>query len=161
MESLNRRAIELADEAIDFAEELHIGSYELDNGTTVLDFGLDHQGGIEAGLLLTEILTAGLATVQTRMDAIVDTPRPYVEISSDDAALAFLCSSKGGWELTIDGFEGLGAGPVRALVAEEMVFHEIGYADAFDLGVCVIETNDVPTSKVASNIADRANVDDE
>ena len=46
MESLNRMAIELVDEAIDFAEELGIGAYELDNEATVLDFGIDVSGGI-------------------------------------------------------------------------------------------------------------------
>jgi methenyltetrahydromethanopterin cyclohydrolase len=65
MESLNRMAIELVDEALDYAEELNIGGYDLENESTVLDFGLEFEGGIEAGLLLTEIQTAGMATGPT------------------------------------------------------------------------------------------------
>ena len=65
MESLNRMAVELVDEAIDFADELAIEVQELDNGAMVLDFGVEAVGGIEAGLLLAEIQTGGLATVQT------------------------------------------------------------------------------------------------
>ena len=39
MESPNRMAVELVDEAIDFADELAIEVQELDNGAMVLDFG--------------------------------------------------------------------------------------------------------------------------
>ncbi len=49
MESLNRMAIELVDEALDYAEELNIGGYDLENDATVLDFGLEFDGGIESG----------------------------------------------------------------------------------------------------------------
>ena len=70
MESLNRMAIELVDEAIDFTAELDIGAFELENGATVLDFGVDHAGGLEAGMLLAEIQTAGLATIQTGMGEV-------------------------------------------------------------------------------------------
>ena len=52
MDSINRMAIELVDEAIDFADELRVDAYELDSGATVLDFGVDAEGGIEAGMLL-------------------------------------------------------------------------------------------------------------
>jgi methenyltetrahydromethanopterin cyclohydrolase len=52
MDSLNRMSLELADEALEFTEELDVGAFELDNGTTVIDFGVEHVGGLEAGLLL-------------------------------------------------------------------------------------------------------------
>ena len=74
MESLNRLAVELVDEAIDFADELNVDVFELDSGATVLDFGVEAAGGLEAGLLLAEIQTAGLATIQTRMDEVAGTP---------------------------------------------------------------------------------------
>mgnify|MGYP002760241048 FL=1 len=67
MESINRTAIELVDEALDFAGELDVAGYELDNGATVIDFGVDATGGVEAGLLMAEIQTAGLASVNPRL----------------------------------------------------------------------------------------------
>ncbi|MEF8774686.1 MAG: methenyltetrahydromethanopterin cyclohydrolase, partial [Halobacteriales archaeon] len=72
MESLNRMAVELVDEAIDFADELGVAVHELDNEATVLDFGVEVESGVEAGLLLAEIQTAGLATVQARMGEVGD-----------------------------------------------------------------------------------------
>ena len=159
MESLNRMAIELVDEALDFAEELDIGAFELDNEATVLDFGVEFDGGIESGLLLAEIQTAGLATVQTRMDDVGGAPIPHVELSTDHPALALLCSQKAGWEVTTESFEGLGSGPARALVGEESEFARIGYHDAFDLTVLAIESDQLPDESVAEQVADMAEVD--
>lgn len=159
MESLNRMAVELVDEAIDFAEELDVAAYELDNEATVLDFGVGVDGGIEAGLLLAEMQTAGLATVQTRVDEVAGAPLPFVELSTDHPALSLLCSQKAGWELSVNDFEGLGSGPARALVAEEEEFRRVGYTDAFDLTVLAIESDTLPDEAVAEHVADLAGVE--
>jgi methenyltetrahydromethanopterin cyclohydrolase len=154
MDSINRMAIELVDEAIDFADELRIDVYELDSGATALDFGVNAEGGIEAGLLLAEIETAGLATVQAEMDEVAGAPRPRVELQTDHPALALLCSQKAGWELAFEsGFEGLGSGPARALVAEEDEFHQVEYFDEFDLTVLGIESIELPGDEVAEHVA--------
>lgn len=159
MESLNRLAIELVDEAIDFADELNVAAYELDNEATVLDFGVHTDGGIEAGLLLAEMQTAGMATVQTRMDEVAGAPFPHVELATDHPALSLLCSQKAGWELAVDGFEGLGSGPARALVAEEEEFRRVGYTDAFDLTVLTVEAAELPDEAVAEHVAEVAGVE--
>ncbi|WP_435333491.1 methenyltetrahydromethanopterin cyclohydrolase [Haloarchaeobius sp. TZWWS8] len=161
MESLNRMAIELVDEAIDFAEVLGTGAYELENGATVLDFGVDFDGGVEAGLLLSEIQTGGLATVQTNVGELGGAPIRYVELTTDHPDLALLCSQKAGWEVSIGEFEGLGSGPARALVGTEDVFHRVGYHDAFDLTVLTVESDDLPDERVAEHVADLAEVNEE
>ncbi|SIR28952.1 methenyltetrahydromethanopterin cyclohydrolase [Haladaptatus litoreus] len=159
MDSLNRMALELVDEAIDFAGELNVAAYELDNEATVLDFGIDADGGTEAGLLLAELQTAGLATVQTQMGDVAGAPFPYVELSTDQPALALLCSQKAGWELTVDEFDGLGSGPARALVAEEDEYQRVGYADSFEFAVLAVESDRLPDEKVAEHVADLAGVE--
>ena len=158
MESLNRMAVELVDEAIDFADELAIEVAELDNGAVVLDFGVEAVGGIEAGLLLSEIQTGGLATVQTGVDEIAGAPLTHVETSTDHPAMALLCAQKAGWELSVDGFEGLGSGPARALVAEEDEFRRIGYRDASDFAVLAVESDELPGEAVAEHVAEMAGV---
>jgi methenyltetrahydromethanopterin cyclohydrolase len=158
MESLNRMALELADEAIDFADELAIEVHELDNGAMVLDFGVNSPGGIEAGLLLAEIQTGGLATVQTGVDEIEGAPLTHVETSTDHPAMALLCAQKAGWELSVEGFEGLGSGPARALVAEEDEFQRIGYRDASDFAVLAVESEELPGEAVAEHVADMTGV---
>ncbi|WP_312908640.1 methenyltetrahydromethanopterin cyclohydrolase [Natronosalvus caseinilyticus] len=153
MESLNRMAIELVDEALEFTEELNVGAYELENETTVLDFGLEFDGGIEAGLLCTEIQTAGLATPSRDLTEIGGAPIPHVELSTDQPGLALLCSQKASWELTTEDFEALGSGPARALVAEETEFRRIGYTDAFDLTALAVETDEQPTEAASEQVA--------
>jgi methenyltetrahydromethanopterin cyclohydrolase len=66
MESLNRTATDLVDEALDFADELNVAAHQLDSEALVVDFGVDVPGGVEAGMMLAEIQTAGLATVRAR-----------------------------------------------------------------------------------------------
>ncbi|MFB6104617.1 MAG: methenyltetrahydromethanopterin cyclohydrolase [Halobacteriaceae archaeon] len=158
MESLNRLAIELADEAIDFADELNVGVHDLSNNATVIDFGVDHPGGIEAGLLLAELQTAGLATVQSSVGSVADAPRQVVDLATDHPALALLAAQKAGWEISLDGYEALGSGPARALVAEEQEYRAMGYTDAFDLAVLAVEADRLPTAAVADRIAGRADV---
>jgi len=158
MESLNRMATELVDEAIDFAAELTIDVHSLDNEAMVLDFGVDVPGALEAGLLLAEIQTAGLATVQSRMDDVADAPVPHVDLSTDHPALALLGSGKAGWELQTDAFQGLGSGPARALVAEEEIYRRIGYQEEFEFAVLALETQQLPDETVAAAVASRADV---
>lgn len=158
MDSINRMAIELVDEALDFVDELGIAAYELDSGATVLDFGVEATGGMEAGLLLAEIQTAGLATIQTRMDEIGGATIPHVELSTDHPGVVLLCSQKAGWELSVDGYEGLGSGPARALVGEETDFERVGYYDEFDLTVLTVEGESLPDDGVAEHVADMAGV---
>ncbi|WP_459881481.1 methenyltetrahydromethanopterin cyclohydrolase [Halorubrum gandharaense] len=162
MESINRTAIELVDEALDFAGELNVSSYELDNGATVVDFGVDAGGGVEAGLLLTEIQTAGLANVRTSMGEVAGTPRQHVELSTDHPAVALLCSQKAGWELAFEsGFEGLGSGPARALVGRETEFEKVGYYDSSEFATLAIESTQLPDEEVAEHVADLTETDPE
>ncbi|TKX75558.1 methenyltetrahydromethanopterin cyclohydrolase [Halorubrum sp. GN11_10-6_MGM] len=162
MESINRTAIELVDEALDFAGELDVVGYELDNGATVVDFGVDAAGGVEAGLLLAEIQTAGLANLRTRMGELAGAPRQYVELSTDHPAVALLCSQKAGWEVTTEsGFEGLGSGPARALVGRETEFERVGYYDSAEFATLAIESTALPDEEVAEQVAELAEVDAE
>ncbi|MFB6096703.1 MAG: methenyltetrahydromethanopterin cyclohydrolase [Haloferacaceae archaeon] len=159
MDSLNRNAIELIDEALDFAGELNVYAQELESGATVLDFGIDADGGVEAGLLLAEIQSAGIATLQTRMDEVAGAPLPHVELSTDHPGLALLGAQKAGWEVAVDDFEGLGSGPARALVGEETEFEQLGYYDEFDLTVLAVESDRLPDEEVAAHVAEKAGVE--
>ena len=160
MESINRMAVELVDEALDFADELNVAPYELDSGATVLDFGVEVDGGVEAGVLLAEIQTAGLSTITTRMGRVDGAPVPHVELSTDHPGVALLCSQKAGWELDFDFFDGLGSGPARALVGQETEFEAVGYYDEFDLTVLAVESIELPDDRIAGHVADLAGVEE-
>lgn len=158
MDTLNRMATELVDEAISFADELTIDVHALSGDAAVLDFGVEVPGAIEAGLVLAELQTAGLATVQSKMGQVGDAPLTHVELATDHPALALLCSQKGGWELATDDFEGLGSGPARALVAEEDIFGRIGYREDEQFAVLAVESDQLPDEAVAAQVAERTGV---
>ena len=158
MNALNRMATELVDEAIEFADELTVDVHQLSGDSAVLDFGVETPGAVEAGLLLAEIQTAGLATVQTRVDEVAGAPLTHVELATDQPALSLLCSAKAGWELSAEDFEGLGSGPARALVAEEEIYDRVGYAEEFDFAVLAVESETLPDRAVAEQVAQRAGV---
>lgn len=161
MDSLNRMALELADEALEFTEELEIGAFELDNGATVIDFGVEQPGGLEAGLLLAELQTAGLATIQTRVDDVAGATFPHVELACDRPGIALLGAQKAGWELSVEDYEGLGSGPARALVAREGEYQALDYVDAFEFAVLALEGETLPTEAAAEQVADLADVNTE
>jgi methenyltetrahydromethanopterin cyclohydrolase len=108
--------------------------------------------------MLAEIQTAGLATVQTRVDEVAGAPLTHVELSTDHPALALLCSQKAGWELAVEGFEGLGSGPARALVAREDEFARVGYRDDFEFAVLAVESDTLPGEAVVEHVAETAGV---
>jgi methenyltetrahydromethanopterin cyclohydrolase len=151
-------AVELVDEAIDFADEINVSVDLLEDDATVLDFGVRVPGGIEAGLLLTEIQTAGLVNVNTAAGSIDGAPITHVEVATDHPALALLGGQKAGWEIDVDGFEGLGSGPARALVAEEDEFQRIGYRDEFDFAILAVEAEQLPGNAVVEHVATKAGV---
>jgi methenyltetrahydromethanopterin cyclohydrolase len=97
--------------------------------------------------------------VQASAGEVAGAPRTHVELSTDRPALALLGAQKAGWELSVDGFEGLGSGPARALVAEEDEFDRLGYRDEFDLTALAVESDELPTAAVADHVAERAGVE--
>jgi len=156
MEPLNRTATELVDEAIDFADELGIGVHHLDNEAIVLDFGVNAPGGLEAGLLLAELKTGGLATVATRVASLDDAPHTHVELSTDHPAVALLASQRTAWRLPNDG--GWASGPGQLLRDDA---HTVVGApeETFDFAVLAIEADRLPDAELAGEIASELGAD--
>jgi methenyltetrahydromethanopterin cyclohydrolase len=155
MESLNATALDLVDEAIDFADELGVTVHHLENDAVVLDFGVAADGGIEAGLLLAEIATGGLATVQTRMGTVEDTPLAHVELATDHPRLALLSSAMADWQPAL--MDAVGSGPARLLTGEG-AFPATGHEESFDFAVLTVETDRLPEAPVAADLASRCGV---
>jgi len=155
MEPLNATALDVVDEAIDFADELGVSVHHLENDAVVVDFGVAEDGGIEAGLLLAEIVTGGLATVGTRLGNVAGTPIPHVELACDHPELALRSSSRADWQPAL--MDAVGSGPARLLV-------ENGYApvtdheEAFDFAVLALASDRLPEEPVAEDVASRCGV---
>ena len=153
MESLNRAAVELVDEAIDFADELGIVVHHLENDAVVLDFGVEAPGGLEAGLLLAEIGTGGLASVDTRLEPVAGGVRPRVELSTDHPALCLFGAQPSMWPLDEVGFDGRGGGPAQ-LPRGSAEAAGVPYEEDFDLMVLTVEGASLPGAGVARHVAE-------
>lgn len=85
---VGRTALELADEAIDFAAELDVASRRLDGGTTVVDLGIEAPGSRDAGLLLAAARRGGAIAAELGVRDLDTLAWPFVEMSCDHPLVA-------------------------------------------------------------------------
>ena len=156
--SVNRLAEPLVERMAAEAGRLRVAVSTGPLGCRLIDAGATVRGGIEAGRRLAEICLGGLGQVE--IVAAAGTPRwPFaIRVGSTDPAVACLGSQYAGWSLADGDWFALGSGPVRALYAEEHVFHDIGYADRAETGALVLESAAPPPEAVVRRVAEKAGI---
>lgn len=142
---LNQRAARLTDSAASRTESLRIRVHSLDH-TDVLDFGVETDGGLEAGLWLSRICLADLAQVDLTGPSDILPQLPQVLVRTDHPVSACLASQYAGWKIQANDYFGMGSGPMRALAGtEELIGHFCTDEDG-QVAVGVIEAGALPTS---------------
>ena len=153
---VNATAAPLVAELVERADALRVGVTRMEDGTRVVDAGIDHRGGIEAGLLVARICMGGLGHVALRSNpAFPDWPW-QVEVRTSQPVLACLGAQYAGWSLSFDAptkFSALGSGPARALAVREPLFEELGYRDRSDSACLVLETDRFPPAALAEKVS--------
>jgi len=157
MDDPNRLSLDLVDEAIDFADELRIGVRHLESEAAVLDFGVDNPGGIEAGVLLAELSTGGLATVQAGLKDVDGAALPQVELSTDHPELVLAGCQAASWAVEASGRETRVRGPGQLLREGAAVGLPVG-TDEPDFAVLVVEADRHPDDALAEAVASAASV---
>lgn len=155
--SVNALAAPLVARLLREAGPLRLGVRRLDNGATLVDAGIHHPGGLEAGRLIAEICLGGLGRV-----ALAQIPHAGrwplgVQVHTVDPVLACLGSQYAGWSLSFGegegAFQALGSGPGRALARKEPLFAELGYADEAGQACLVLEVDREPPPPLVDRIA--------
>ena len=160
MLSVNEISMGIVEEMLDYTEELKIEALELDNGSTVIDCGVNVEGGYEAGEMFTEICLGGLGSVSLTVQTLRDTPLVFIHVFTDHPALATLGSQKAGWSIKGDNYSAMGSGPARALSCQpKKTYKLIDYEDDYDFGVIALECDHLPDEKVADEIAEQCNLE--
>jgi methenyltetrahydromethanopterin cyclohydrolase len=142
------------------AAALRIGVGTL-HGAWLVDAGIGHIGGIEAGRRIAEICLGGLGSVQLRCEP----GRWPVTLSVHTAqpVLACLASQYAGWSLSHGegkgAFRALGSGPARALAVKEALFGELGYRDIAASTCLVLEVDQPPPQQIVDKVARDCGVD--
>jgi methenyltetrahydromethanopterin cyclohydrolase len=160
--SVNQLAHPLVKQLIDQADKLRVGVDVLENGCTIIDAGIQHVGGLEAGRIIAEICLGGMGTVTITHSTYTDNWPLSVNVHTGNPVLACLGSQYAGWSLSHEKYYALGSGPARAMATKqkdgqtlpvEELYQELAYHDDSDCPVLVIENDAVPPLAIIEKIA--------
>lgn len=161
MLSVNLEAKKTVDLMIEKAEELNLAVEKLENGSTIIDAGVNVTGSFKAGEMYTKVCLGGLAEVGISIpgDLSKNLALPSVKIKTDFPAISTLGSQKAGWSVSVGDFFALGSGPARALSLKPAeTYKEIGYQDEAGLAILTLEADVIPGSDVTDMIAKECKV---
>ena len=154
--SVNALAAPLVRELILQAKSLRLGVERLENGCVVVDAGIAHRGGLEAGLRIAQICMGGLGRVVLQSSGLARWPS-VLSVHCSDPVLACLGSQYAGWSLAHGegkgSFQALGSGPGRAAACREDLFAELAYRDLAESVCLVLEVDRKPPVEIAAKIA--------
>jgi methenyltetrahydromethanopterin cyclohydrolase len=153
--SVNRLSRPLVEALIRDAQQLRLGLIPGPLNSLLIDAGIGHKGGLEAGRRIAEITMGGLGSVTLQGNLEASTLR--VQVQTSQPVLSCLASQYAGWSLSAgegkEKFHSLGSGPGRALACKEPLFAELGYRDQADHLVLVLETDRLPPEAVIEKVA--------
>jgi len=152
--SVNATVAPLVANLVADARMLRLGVDRASRGSVIIDAGIRHRGGLEAGRRIAEICLGGFGRVRIFSD---DSVWPlHVHVHTTDPVLACLGSQYAGWSLAHgegnEAFRALGSGPARSLAGKEPLFDELGYRDRADATCVVLEVDRPPPPEVVDKV---------
>ena len=154
--SINKTVKPLVEKLLDTADQLNIGVHTTDGGAKIVDAGINYNGCLESGRLITEICMGGLGKVDLTMSSNTPDWPLTINVHSTDPVLSCLASQYAGWNLSFvkeeDNFNALGSGPCRALALKEDLFDDLNYSDKFYSTVVVLEVDRNPPQEIIDKI---------
>lgn len=160
--SVNKLSQPLVNELLNNADKLRLGISKLENGSTIIDAGINVPGGLEAGRIITEICLGGMGTVTLSHSTYTDNWPLTVNVHTSNPVLACLGSQYAGWSLAHEKYYALGSGPARAMATKqkegvtlpvEELYQELAYRDQNESTVLVIENDKLPPLEIVEKVA--------
>ena len=151
--SVNALTNPLVEQLLSNAKELRLGVERSVNGATIIDAGIDYDGGLEAGRLIAEICMGGLGHVSLQTSTTFSHWPWMLSVHSNNPILSCLGSQYAGWSLAHEKFFSLGSGPGRALAGREDLFKELGYKDQSNSACLVLESDKAPPIEVIEKVS--------
>ena len=162
MISVNEMGSYVIEEMLDWSEDLKTEVIKLENGATIIDCGVNAEGGYEAGMYLARLCLADLAELKYSTFDLNGIKWPAIQVATDNPVIACMASQYAGWRISVGNYFGMGSGPARALgLKPKELYEEIGYEDDFEAAVLVMESDKLPDEKVVEYIAKHCSVDPE
>jgi methenyltetrahydromethanopterin cyclohydrolase len=155
--SIGRVAAPLCTALVDDAHLLRLGVERTAAGATIVDAGIEHPGGLEAGRRIAELCMGGLGRVVLSAGGPFEEAPFELVVSSANPVLACLASQYAGWSLSHgegkDAWFAMASGPGRARAAKEGLFEELGYRDSAGTACFVLETDRRPPDGLIARVA--------
>ncbi|MBP2029680.1 methenyltetrahydromethanopterin cyclohydrolase [Methanohalophilus levihalophilus] len=162
MISVNEKGLAIIDEMLDWEEEIKVESSQLENGATIIDCGVNVEGGYDAGMYLSRLCLADLAEITYTKFDLEGLPVPAIQVVTDHPIVACMGSQYAGWRISVGKYFGMGSGPARALgLKPKELYEEIGYKDDSEAAVLVMESGALPDEEIVEYIAKHCSVDPE
>lgn len=159
IESLSQRAQEFVEALSNVGQEIRVHPHRLSNGAQWWDFGVEAEGGLEAGRLLSYACMSRLGAIGFNPGLIGEKSWPHVEVATDHPTEACLFSQYAGWRLSAGDFFGMLSGPIRAVAAREELFEKLKYKEKPQSTLGIIETDQPPTEAVFSKLVQKSGVE--
>lgn len=157
---INRLAYRLVERLMTEPEYYGVALERLPSGATLIDMGVEAQGGYEAGLMASRIAMGGAGTATLGYWNYEGLMLPTVTVSTDHPSIALLGSQLAGWKIRVGGYTADGSGPARALALKpRRVYERIGYRDESDVAVLLLEADRRPPDEAARFIAEACGVE--
>ncbi|MEG1497733.1 MAG: methenyltetrahydromethanopterin cyclohydrolase, partial [Clostridiales bacterium] len=103
-------AFTYVEKLINNAEYYKIHIHEI-RGATVIDCGINTQGGWEAGAVFAAVCLGGLGKVTLKWQKFEDLSLPAVEVYTDHPVVACMGSQYAGWSVKKNKYFAIGSGP--------------------------------------------------
>ncbi|HMK95730.1 MAG TPA: methenyltetrahydromethanopterin cyclohydrolase [Candidatus Limnocylindrales bacterium] len=157
--SLNKSALNLVNKLCNESDKYQVNVEKSDSGATLIDAGIEAEGGFLAGEMVTEICLAGYGTANAMPIQYGNVILPSVFIKTDYPALSTLASQFAGWQVKGDGFSAIASGPARALALKPKdLYEKLQFKEESDSAVLVLETQKKPSEAIIQLIADKCRV---
>ncbi len=152
---LNQRAMVVANFMADQFGPMRVDVTE-HGPSRVIDCGVDVPGGLETGLALSHVCMSDLAKIKATYSLFGSKRMPHIEVSTDHPLVSCLLSQYAGWQVSGDGYFGMGSGPMRLAACREDMLTELGFEpSSLPHAVGVLEAGKLPTPAVIDDIAEK------
>ena len=160
--SLNSSALNLVEMFCREAEKYAVSVEKTESGATLIDAGIEAEGGFLAGEMIIKICLGGYGKAKILPMQYGDIVLPSVYVQTDYPALSTLASQFAGWQIKTTGFSAIGSGPARALALKpKNLYEKLGYKDEADTAILVLETDKRPPEEAIHQIAESCRVSTE
>lgn len=160
--SINRNVLKVIRRIIEEKDELKIRVDETSEGATIIDAGIDAQGGYMAGKYVTEACMGGLGTASVGMMVFGELYLPTITVTTDFPAVALFGAQFAGWRVNVGKYFAMGSGPARALALKpKELYDKIDYRDEADTATIILETSAKPSREVIEYISKECKVSPE